>query len=66
MKLYLDNDPSANIQSECLVIGVTEGGTLSPAAKGADEASGGTIGRMLKAGDIESTLGKVSFVHNVP
>jgi len=66
MKLYLDNDPLANIQSECLVIGVTEGGALSPAAKGADEASGGTIGGMLKAGDIETTLGKVNFVHNVP
>ena len=66
MKLYLDNEPPGNIQSECLVIGVTEGGALSPAATGADEASGGTIGRMLKAGDIETTLGKVNFVHNVP
>ena len=66
MKLYLDNEPPGNIQSECLVIGVTEGGAPSPAATGADEASGGTIGRMLKAGDIETTLGKVNFVHNVP
>jgi leucyl aminopeptidase len=65
MKLYLDNNPPADIKSECLVIGITGGGPLSPAAKAADEASAGAISRMLESGDIETSLGKTNFLHGL-
>jgi leucyl aminopeptidase len=66
MKLNLDKMPAVGIRSECLVIGVTEGGPLSPAAKAADEASAGAISRMLESGDIETSLGKTNFLHGLP
>ena len=66
MKLNLDNNPPVGIQSECLVIGITEDGPLCPAAKAADEASAGAISRMLESGDIETGLGKTNLLHGLP
>ena len=66
MKLNLDNNPPAGIRSECLVIGFTEGGPLSPAARAVDEASDGAISRMLESGDIETSLGKTNLLHGLP
>jgi leucyl aminopeptidase len=66
MKLNLDNEPPIGIQSECLVIGIIEGGPLCPAAKAVDEASAGAISRMLESGDIETSLGKTSLLHGLP
>ena len=66
MLLTLDNNQLAGIQTECLVIGVTEGGPLSPATKAVDAASGGAISRMLESGDIETGLGKISFLPGLP
>ena len=66
MQLNLDNNQPAGISTECLVIGITEGGPLSPATKAVDEASGGAISRMLEGGDIETGLGKTSFLPGLP
>jgi leucyl aminopeptidase len=66
MKLSLDKNPAESIQTGCLVFGVTEGGPLTPAVKKADDASGGTITRLLESGDIETTLGKTNFLHSIP
>jgi len=66
MLLKLDNNQPAGIETECLVIGITEGGPLSPATKAVDEASGGAISRMLESGDIETGLGKTSFLPGLP
>ena len=66
MQLNLDNNQPIGISTECLVIGITEGGPLSPATKAVDEASGGAISRMLEGGDIETGLGKTSFLPGLP
>ena len=66
MQLNLDNNQPISISTECLVIGITEGGPLSPATKAVDEASGGAISRMLEGGDIETGLGKTSFLPGLP
>jgi len=66
MQLNLDSNQPAGIQTECLVIGFTEGGPLSPTAKAVDEASGGSISRMLESGDIETGLGTTSFLPGLP
>ncbi|MBT8048757.1 MAG: leucyl aminopeptidase [Xanthomonadales bacterium] len=66
MKMNLDNSPPIEAQTECLVIGVTEGGPLSPAATAIDKVSGGTISRMLESKDIQTGLGKTVFLHGLP
>ncbi|MFC1740809.1 M17 family peptidase N-terminal domain-containing protein, partial [Pseudomonadota bacterium] len=66
MKLHLDNTSLASIDTDCLVVGVCEGDSLSPAATAVDKATGGSIGRMIESGDIESGLGKTSLLHGLP
>lgn len=66
MKLYLDNQPPEENESECLVIGFTEGGEFSPAVQAIESASGGALGRLLESGDIDTRLGKTSFLQNLP
>ena len=65
MQLNLDSNQPAGIQTECLVIGFTEGDQLSPTAKAVDEASGGSISQMLESGDIETGLGKTNLLHGL-
>ena len=65
MKLRLDQTPPTEIESECLVIGVTEGGLLTPSAAALDTASAGAIGKLLESGDIETGLGKCNFLHGL-
>lgn len=65
MKLSLVNEAPRLIQTQCLVIGVTAGGSLSASARDIDDASGGEISRMLETGDIETGLGKTTLLHHV-
>jgi len=65
MKLHLDNNPTADIETECLVIGVCDSGSFSPATKAVDEATQGSISRLLESGDIEKGLGKTSLLHGL-
>jgi leucyl aminopeptidase len=62
MKLSLDNNPPVSLACGCLVIGVTDGGDLSPSARAVDEASGGAFSRMLASGDIDTGLAKTSLL----
>jgi leucyl aminopeptidase len=66
MKLHLDNNPPAGIETECLVIGVSNGGSFSPATAAVNEATGGSISRLLDSGDIENGLGKTNLLHGLP
>jgi len=66
MILKLDDNPVGELRSECLVIAVTDGGSLTASARAIDEASGGSIGRMLESRDIDTGLGKSSFLHHLP
>jgi leucyl aminopeptidase len=65
MKLNLEAASPLGIKSGCLVIGVTEGGPMSPSAQAIDAASGGVISRMLESRDIETGLGKTRFLHDL-
>jgi leucyl aminopeptidase len=65
MKLSLNNDPLHTRPSDCLVIGVVEDEPLSPAASAVDTASSGVISRMLESGDIETGIGKTTYLHQV-
>jgi len=65
MILSLTNKAVPEIESPCIVIGVTEGGSLSPAAAGLDKASGGAIQRLLDSKDVATSLGKSTFLHEL-
>jgi leucyl aminopeptidase len=66
MRLALENQAIHEIQSDCLVIGFTEGGAMTPSARRVDEVSGGAIGRWLESRDIHTAIGKTQFLHGVP
>jgi leucyl aminopeptidase len=65
MKLNLTDASAQTIRSPCVVIGVTEDGSLSPSAAAIDETSGGAIRRMLDSKDIAVAVGKVTFLHKL-
>jgi len=65
MQLNLDNNPPVSNASECIVIGFTEGGALSSTARAVDKASDGSITRLLKSGDIGTSLGSTRFLHGI-
>ena len=65
MKLSLTDSATQNIESPCIVIGVIEGGALSPSAAALDKASGGSISQMLENRDIAVSHGKTTFLHRV-
>jgi len=65
MNLSLTDAAAPTIKSPCLVLGVCEGGSLSPSAAAVDQASGGMIGRMLESRDIAVSLGKTTFLHKL-
>jgi leucyl aminopeptidase len=66
MKLTLDNRAIHEIPSDCLVIGFTEGGAMTPSVRKLDEVSGGAISRLLDSGDILTGIGKTQFLHGIP
>ncbi|MGK2926079.1 MAG: leucyl aminopeptidase [Lysobacterales bacterium] len=66
MKLTLDNRAIHEIPSDCLVIGFTEGGAMTPSVRQLDEVSGGAISRLLDSGDILTGIGKTQFLYGVP
>jgi len=65
MKFTLDNTLPAQVDSDCLVIGVIEGGKLSDSFRNLDEASDGVFTRLLESRDIKQSLGKTTMLHGV-
>ena len=65
MELTLNNTPVATAQADCLVLGFTEGGKLTPSAQAIDDATGGAIQRLLESRDIDTGIGKAHFLHGL-
>lgn len=60
---------SSNLEkqrSDCLIVGIFEGGKLSDAAKVLDSASAGAISAVLKTGDMEGKLSSTLLMHHLP
>jgi len=66
MKLSLTESAPRDIATSCVVIGVSDGGALTPSAADLDDASGGAISQMLESRDIAVSLGKTTFIHKLP
>jgi len=65
MLFSLSNKAAHEIESPCIVIGVSDGGSLSPSAASIDSASGGAIKRLLESRDVATALGKTTFLHHL-
>jgi leucyl aminopeptidase len=66
MRFELNDQAPHEIRSECLVIGLAEGGQMTRSARAIDEASGGAISRLLESRDIQTGIGKTQFLHGLP
>ena len=58
-------NPTAD-NNDCVVVGVYEGGTLSPAATLIDLASGGALQALLDTGDFSGACGETQMLYQVP
>ncbi len=52
-------------RSDCLIVGVFDGGALSSAAAALDDASSQAISAVVKAGDMRGQLGSSVLIHHV-
>ena len=53
-------------RTDCLVVGVHEGGERTPSARRADEATEGALARVLADGDLAPAVGSTALVHRPP
>ena len=66
MKYTLTTDAPEAARVDCLVVGVFEKGTLSPAAQQLDEVSAGAVSALFKAGDLTGKAGQWRMQYGMP
>src|SRR4051812_37950392 len=66
MEFVVNEERLEKQRAGCIVVGVYEGGKLSPAAVGLDTISGRALSEALKRGDIEGELGTVLLLSKIP
>lgn len=52
--------------SDCLIVGIFEGGELSASAKGLDDISSKAVSAVVKTGDMQGKLGSTVLMHHLP
>jgi leucyl aminopeptidase len=66
MDFVIAREPLEHRPSGCIVVGVYEGGALSPSATRIDAASSGAIEEVLRRGDFAGELGTVLLLAGIP
>lgn len=66
MELSITSESIQIVGSDCLVIGVFEGGKLTPGAQQVDRAGGGWLGKIAKRGDCDGKAGSVLLLPQAP
>lgn len=66
MKINLTSANPINIKTDCLVVGILDGGKLTASAKKADKTMGGIIQRLVDDGDIKGTSGSILMIPGHP
>ncbi|MDE2132548.1 MAG: leucyl aminopeptidase [Betaproteobacteria bacterium] len=66
MEFSINAQPLEKAATGCVVVGVSEGARLSPAARQLDQLSQRHLSRLLKQGDLSAKTGKTLLVHGVP
>ena len=64
MKINLTSADPISLKTDCLVVGILDGGKLSTSAKKADKLMGGVIQRLVDDGDIKCTIGSILMIPN--
>ena len=62
MKINLTSANPINLKTDCLVVGILDGGKLTASAKKADKSMGGIIQRLVDDGDIKGTSGSILMI----
>ncbi|KAB2899484.1 MAG: leucyl aminopeptidase [Dokdonella sp.] len=62
----LSTDSPDRIASPCVVVGLHQGGALTPSARRIDEASGGAIARVVASGDATGKAGATTVLFGLP
>ena len=62
----LSTDSPDSIASPCVVVGLHQGGALTPSARRIDEASGGAIARVVASGDATGKAGATTVLFGLP
>jgi leucyl aminopeptidase len=65
MEFFVNGESLGKQRTGCIVVGVYEGGRLSPAATELDTASGGALTQALTRGDLEDELGTVLLLFSL-
>ncbi len=63
IQFNLGHSNPVTTDTQCLIVGVFEQGTLSPAAKQIDQASAGLITRLFDSGDLDGKLDNHLLLH---
>src|SRR4051794_14297697 len=66
MEFFVKGESLEKQRTACIVVGVYEGGRLSPSAVALDTASGHTLNEALSRGDLEGELGTVLLLTRIP
>ena len=62
MKINLTSADPISLKTDCLVVGILDGGKLTVSAKKADKSMGGIIQRLVDDGDIKGTSGSILMI----
>ncbi|MGD9021473.1 MAG: leucyl aminopeptidase [Lysobacterales bacterium] len=66
MKFTLDTTPAPKVETPCLVVGAFTKAPLTGSAALTDEASGGTLQRLIDSGDIDTSWKSTTMLHGLP
>ena len=65
LEFTLNQDSPATFDTDCVIVGVYSDGSLTPAARVINEASGQRLSTLLERGDIKGKTGSVALLHDV-
>jgi leucyl aminopeptidase len=66
MEFVLNGESLEKQRTGCIVVGVYEGGKLSPSAMALDSVSGHALNEALNRGDLEGELGTTLLLAGIP
>ena len=65
LEFSLNQTPCASARVDCAIVGAFADGSLSPAGKALDAASGGRIAALITRGDVSGKTGKTALLHDL-
>jgi len=66
VEFSIKQSQAERLRSACVIVGICEGGKLSPSAKSVDRAAAGHLTELHRRGDIKTRVGACTLLHAVP